>query len=141
MARVPCINRAGARGFYRDLMFCNWENENSDVLLLMISFGVSRCAGEHWFPRRKRSKTYVCGIGICNVFEACRFDGAGDLRFTMKSAQDKSQVFMCVEVGFVTHFERKRCDDLRIPCCIEIFGGCFIIRNGCAQSSICVGDA
>ena len=141
MARIPCINRAGARGFYCDLMFSNWENENINVFLLMISLGVSRCAGEHFFPLRKRSKIYACGIGMCNVFEACRFDGAGDFRFTMKSAQNKSQVLMCVEVGFVTDFERKRCDDLRTRFCIEMFGGCIIVRNGCAQSSICVGDA
>ena len=141
MARIPCINRAGARGFYRDLMFSSWENENSDVFLLMISLGVSRCAGS---IEKSNAETYeidACGMGICNVFEACRFDGAGDLRFTMKSAQNKSQVLMRVEVGFVTDFERKRCDDLRTRFCIEMFGGCFIIRNGCAQSSICVGDA
>ena len=107
----------------------------------MISLGVSRCAGEHWFPRRKRSEIEVCGIGICNVFKACRFDGAGDLRFILNSAQNKNQVLMRVEVGFVTDFERKRCDDLRTRFCTAMFGGCFIVRNGCAQSSICVGDA
>ena len=107
----------------------------------MISLGVSRCAGEQWFPLRNRSKIDACDSGICNVFEACRFDGAGGQRFTLNSAQNKSQVLMRVEVGFVTDFECKRGDDLRTRFCIEMFGGCFIIRNGCAQSSICVGDA
>ena len=82
MARIPCINRAGARGFYRDLMFSSWDNANIDVLLLMISLGVSLCA---WSMKKPNAETYnifACGVCICNVFEACRFDGMAiyDLR-------------------------------------------------------------
>ena len=40
-------------------------------------------------------------------------------------------------IGFVTDLVNKGCDDLRPRFCFEMFGGCFIARIGCAQSSIC----
>ena len=79
------------------------------------------------------------GIGIRNAFEVRWFGGAGDLRFTMNLEQHKRQVLSCVEIGLVTDLDRKLSDDLRPRFCFEMFVGCFVVRIGCAQSSICVG--
>ena len=73
----------------------------------MLSLGVSRCAGRIGKANGKTHEINACGIGICNVLEACRSGGAGDLRFTMNLAQTLSQVLVRVEIKFVSDFESK----------------------------------
>ena len=100
---------------------------------------VFQCAGHIRKTNGNTHKINACDIGIWNAFEACRFGGVGDLRFTMNPEQTQNQFLLRVEVELVTDFESKRCDDLRPRFCFEMFGGYFIVRIGCAQSSICVG--
>ena len=125
---------------FGDWWFYSKDNQHIEACLMMLSFGVSRCAGHIDKPKWKTHEINACGIGTCNVLEAFRSGGPGDLRFTMNSEQQQSQVLLCVEVGFVTDFESKRCDDLRALFCLEIFGGCVIVRISYMQLSICVGD-
>ena len=88
------------------------------------------------------TKMYVWDIGKRNVFEAVASGGAGDLLFTINFVEQKhNEVLVYSVVGFVTDLGNKGCgDDLRPRFCVEMCGGHFILRIGCAQLSTCVGD-
>ena len=86
------------------------------------------------------TKMTVWDIGKRNVFEAVDSGGVGDRLFMINLVQTQNEHVMCSMVGFVTVIGNKGCDDLRSRFCIEMFGVCFIVRIGCAQSSICVGE-
>ena len=73
-------------------------------------------------PMERHIKSMPAASVFATCFEACRFGGAGDRRFTMNSAQHTSQVVLRVEVGFVTDFESKLCDDLRTRFGFEMSG-------------------
>ena len=64
--------------------------QNINAVVLMLSLGVARCAGRIGQTHRTTHQIYACAMGSCGVFEARRFSGAGDLRFTMNVVHTES---------------------------------------------------
>ena len=81
---------------YGDLWLYSRDNQFADAFVLMLSLGVSRYAGRIGKNYGNANTMNACGIGICNVFEACRCGGDGDLRFTKNPEQTKKQVVLRV---------------------------------------------
>ena len=84
-----CVKRRTlARGFCDDCRNSLRENQKIEVIWVMHSLDVSRCAGDIGKPSVNTTEICVCGIGRCNV-DFVAFGGAGDLRFAMNPAQTK----------------------------------------------------
>ena len=74
---------------YGDLWLYIRDNQHINAFVMMLSLGISRCAGRIRKTNGDTHKFNACGIGIYNAFDSHRFRGAGDLRFTMNSEENK----------------------------------------------------
>ena len=63
----------------------------------MLSLNVFLCAGDIGKTIVNTTKINVWDMATRNVFEAVASGGGGDLLFTMNLAQQRSDVFMCVQ--------------------------------------------
>ena len=113
LPRIFVQSHTLARGFCNVCWYSSRENQNNDVIYMMRSLDVSRCAGDIGKTSVNAMEMCVCGIGKRNVFEVVASAGAGDLRFTMNMDENKSDVLMSSMVRCVTDLGNKVCDDLR----------------------------
>ena len=76
------------------LRFSSRETSHMEVCWVMLSLGVSRCAGD--IGKTHVNATHICvwGIHKRNVFEAVASGGAGDFLFTMNLYHTESEVLM-----------------------------------------------
>ena len=80
---------------YGDLLwFSSMENQHIEVFWVMLSLDVSRCAGHIDQTDGDTTQIYVWDMGKQHVFEADASGGAGDLMFTMRFAQQETEVLM-----------------------------------------------
>ena len=107
---------------YGDLWFYHSRNQHMVVFWVMLSPGVSRCAGD--IGKTHVNAMHVCtrDIGKRDIFEAVASGGAGDLLFTMTVVQTQCEVVMCLTVGFATDLGNTACDDLRTRFCFDMSG-------------------
>ena len=78
---------------YGDVWFSSREAQNMEVLLVMFSLDVSRCAGDINKTNVNTTNKCLWDIGKRDVFEAVASGGAGDLPFTMNLAQQQKWCF------------------------------------------------
>ena len=76
-----------ALGFCNDCGNSLRETQNVEVMCVMRSLDVFRCAGDIGKPSVNSTKMCVCDIGKRGVFEVVSSCGAGDLRFAMNLIQ------------------------------------------------------
>ena len=68
LPRIFVLSLTLARGFVNDCGNSQKENQNIEVIRVMHSLGVSRCAGDIGKSSVNSMKMCVCGIGKRSVF-------------------------------------------------------------------------